>query len=144
MMHKSEDYSLDDLMKQLRLKRKLASGTSVGLVSTNKFDKGGFKMELKKGRIVISKTRRYVRRAKNYLGMYHLSLSEEGSASTPSVESGDFIVENVSFVSINDVTNGMIANVNDMNFSGYFVCSISLWHKRLAHTNVKTIEKNAN
>nr|KAJ0214455.1 hypothetical protein LSAT_V11C400178990 [Lactuca sativa] len=88
---------------------------SKGLVSTDKFDKGGFKMVLERGKIVITKGRRYVGRENNYSGMYHLCLSDEGSVSGPSVESGGSSVASVSSVD------------ND--------------HKCLAHTNVKNIEK---
>ena len=38
----------------------------------------------------------------------------------------------------NDVTN---FEVNEIMFSDYIVCSISLWHKRLAHISIKNIEK---
>nr|KAJ0185273.1 hypothetical protein LSAT_V11C900468360 [Lactuca sativa] len=83
----------------------------------DKFDKEGFNMELEKGMIAITKGRRYVGRVNNCSGMYHLSLSDEGSASSSSVESGGYNVENVSCVGMNDVTDGMIANVNEVNFS---------------------------
>nr|KAJ0226021.1 hypothetical protein LSAT_V11C100034080 [Lactuca sativa] len=43
-----------------------------GLVSTDKFDKGGFKMVLENGKIVITKVRRYVGKANNCFGLYHL------------------------------------------------------------------------
>nr|KAJ0194254.1 hypothetical protein LSAT_V11C800406360 [Lactuca sativa] len=72
--------------------------------------------------------------------MYRLCLSDEGNVSGPSVECGASSVTRVSSVG-NDVIDGLVANVNEVNFSGYIVCSISLWHKRLAHTNVKNIEK---
>nr|KAJ0185864.1 hypothetical protein LSAT_V11C900488360 [Lactuca sativa] len=72
--------------------------------------------------------------------MYRLCLSDEGNVSGPSVECGVSSVARVSSVG-NDVIDGLVANVNEVNFSGYIVCSISLWHKRLAHTNVKNIEK---
>nr|KAJ0208754.1 hypothetical protein LSAT_V11C400162950 [Lactuca sativa] len=72
--------------------------------------------------------------------MYLLCLSDEGNVSGPSVECGVSSVARVSSVG-NDVIDGLVANVNEVNFSGYIVCSISLWHKRLAHTNVKNIEK---
>nr|KAJ0202827.1 hypothetical protein LSAT_V11C500278000 [Lactuca sativa] len=113
---------------------------SKGLVSTDKFDNGGFKMVLERGKIVITKGRRHVGRANNTSGMYHLCLSDEGNVSVPSVECGVSSVASVSGVG-NDVIDGLVANVNEVNFSGYIVCSISLWHKRLAHTNVKNIEK---
>ena len=38
--------------------------------------------------------------------------------------------------------NVIVGNINEVFFN-YSACSISLWHKRLAHTNVKNIEKNA-
>nr|KAJ0212512.1 hypothetical protein LSAT_V11C400170150 [Lactuca sativa] len=52
-----------------------------GLVSVDKFDNGGFMMELEKGMIVITKGIRYVGRANNCSGMYRLCLSDEGSPS---------------------------------------------------------------
>nr|KAJ0219232.1 hypothetical protein LSAT_V11C300107710 [Lactuca sativa] len=116
---------------------------SKGLVSADKLDKGGFKMVLERGKIVITKGRRHVGRANNTSGMYRLCLSDEGNVCGPSVECGVSSVASVSSVG-NDVIDGLVANVNEVNFSGYIVCSISLWHKRLAHTNVKNIEKNAN
>nr|KAJ0226173.1 hypothetical protein LSAT_V11C100009710 [Lactuca sativa] len=58
---------------------------SNGLVSADKFDKGGFKMELENGRIVITKGKRYVGKANNCSGMYRLLLSDEGSVSKHSV-----------------------------------------------------------
>ena len=73
-------------------------------------------MELEKGKIVITKGRRYVGRANNCLVMYHLSFSDQGSASRSSVESGGYNVENVPCVCMNDVIDGMIANVNEMNY----------------------------
>nr|KAJ0204663.1 hypothetical protein LSAT_V11C500280120 [Lactuca sativa] len=113
---------------------------SKGLVSADKFDKGGFKMVLERGKIVITKGRRHVGRANNTSGMYRLCLSDEGNVSGSSVECGVSSVASVSSVG-KDVIDGLVANVNEVNFSGYIVCSISLWHKRLAHTNVKNIEK---
>nr|KAJ0199823.1 hypothetical protein LSAT_V11C600321130 [Lactuca sativa] len=113
---------------------------SKGLVSADNFDKGGFKMVLERGKIVIIKGRRHVGRANNTSGMYRLCLSDEGNVSVPSVECGVSSVASVSGVG-NDVIDGLVANVNEVNFSGYIVCSISLWHKRLAHANVKNIEK---
>nr|KAJ0197577.1 hypothetical protein LSAT_V11C700367030 [Lactuca sativa] len=89
---------------------------SKGLVSTDKFDKGGFKMVLEKGKIVITKGRRYVGRANNCSGMYCLCLSDEGSVCGPSVESGSSSVANVLSVD-NDVIGGLVANVNEVNFS---------------------------
>jgi Integrase core domain/GAG-pre-integrase domain len=112
---------------------------SKGLVSAEKFDKAGFKMVLEKGKIVITRGRIHVGKAMNCSGMYRLSLSDEGNES--GFNSDVSSVESVSSVGRENVTGGLIANVNEMSYSGYFVCSISLWHKRLAHTNIKNIEK---
>nr|KAJ0193134.1 hypothetical protein LSAT_V11C800452380 [Lactuca sativa] len=112
-----------------------------GLVSMDTFDKGGFKMELEKGMILITKGRRYVRRAKNCSRICRLCLSNEGNASGSSVDSNGASVASVSSVASNDVIGGLVANVNEVNFSSYFVCSIYLLHKHLAPTNVKNIEK---
>ncbi|CAI9269464.1 unnamed protein product [Lactuca saligna] len=68
---------------------------SKGLVSADKFDKGGFKMVLERGKIVITKARRYVGRANNTSGMYRLCLRDEGNMSGPSVESGVASVSSV-------------------------------------------------
>nr|KAJ0195168.1 hypothetical protein LSAT_V11C700373410 [Lactuca sativa] len=77
---------------------------SKGFISADKFDKGGFNMLLENGKIIISKGRRYVGRTKNCSIMYHLFLSDEGSASgsrfysngasVSSVASNDAEVEN--------------------------------------------------
>nr|KAJ0209067.1 hypothetical protein LSAT_V11C400185590 [Lactuca sativa] len=117
-----------------------ARGWFVDTGATVHFDKGEFKMVLERGKIVITKGRRHVGRANNTSGMYRLCLSDEGNVSGPIVECGVSSVASVSSVG-NDVIDGLVANVNEVNFSGYIVCSISLWHKRLSHTNVKNIEK---
>ena len=65
-------------------------------------------------------------------------LSDEDSVGRTSVDSND---ASVSIVGINDVIGGLVANANEVKFYGYFVCLISLWNKRLAHTNVKNFEK---
>nr|KAJ0194771.1 hypothetical protein LSAT_V11C700357350 [Lactuca sativa] len=82
-----------------------------GLVSADKFDKGGFKMELEKGRIVITKGRRYVGRGNNCLRMYCLCLDDEGSTSGYSVDSNGESVASVSSVTNNDVIDGLVANM---------------------------------
>nr|KAJ0205914.1 hypothetical protein LSAT_V11C500251280 [Lactuca sativa] len=99
---------------------------SKGFVSSDKFDKGGFKMKLEKGRIMITKGRRYVGRANNCSGMSCLCPSGEGSASGTNVDSNGASVASVSSVTINDVIGGLVTNANEVNFVGYFVCSISL------------------
>nr|KAJ0206321.1 hypothetical protein LSAT_V11C500272090 [Lactuca sativa] len=81
----------------------------------NKFDKGGFKMVLENGKIVITKGRRYVGKANNYYGMYHLCLSDEGSASGYSVDSNGASVASMSSVASNDVTGGLVANAEVEN-----------------------------
>ncbi|KAJ9557645.1 hypothetical protein OSB04_012259 [Centaurea solstitialis] len=116
-----------------------------GLVSADKFDKGGFKMVLENGRIDISRGGAYVGKAVNVSGMYRLVLESDDEVNN--VGSG-------SSSGSNDVTSGVGSNnvlfpfANEVNFSGYFVCSVTssdtsvtLWHKRLAHTNIKNIEK---
>ena len=79
-------------------------------------------MKLEKGGIVITKGRIYVGRANNYLYIVFPLVMRVVQVG----QSGGSNVENVSYVGMNDVTDGMIANVNEVNFSGYFVCSISL------------------
>ncbi|XP_023747638.1 uncharacterized protein LOC111895809 [Lactuca sativa] len=48
-----------------------------GLVSADKFEKGGFKMVLENGKIVITKGGRYVGREKNCSRMYHVEFFED-------------------------------------------------------------------
>ncbi|KAJ9542802.1 hypothetical protein OSB04_029308 [Centaurea solstitialis] len=43
-------------------------------------------------------------------------------------------------VSVLIVVSVIIGNINEVYFN-YSMCSISLWHKRLAHTNIKNIRK---
>ncbi|KAJ9547349.1 LOW QUALITY PROTEIN: hypothetical protein OSB04_019892 [Centaurea solstitialis] len=115
------------------------------LVSADKFDKGGFKMVLENGRIDISRGGAYVGKAVNVSGMYRLVLESDDEVNN--VGSG-------SSSGSNDVTSGVGSNnalfpfANEVNISGYFVCSVTssdtsvtLWHKRLAHTNIKNVEK---
>ncbi|KAJ9566879.1 hypothetical protein OSB04_002845 [Centaurea solstitialis] len=118
---------------------------SKGLVSADKFDKAGFKMVLENGRIDISRGGAYVGKAVNVNGMYRLVLESDDEVNN--VGSG-------SSSGSNDVTSSVGSNnalfpfANEVNISGYFVCSVTssdtfvtLWHKRLAHTNIKNIEK---
>nr|KAJ0215517.1 hypothetical protein LSAT_V11C300106880 [Lactuca sativa] len=79
--------------------------------------------------IVITRGRRYDGRSNNCTRMYHLGLNDKGSVSGSSVDSNGASVVSVSSVSSNDVIGGLVVNVNEVNFSGYFVCSIYLWHK---------------
>nr|KAJ0221694.1 hypothetical protein LSAT_V11C200058570 [Lactuca sativa] len=90
---------------------------SKGLVSTDKFDKDGFKMVLEKGKTAITKGRRYAGRVNNCSGIYHLCLNNEGSVSGPGVESSGASVASVCSVPSNDVIGGLVANVNEVNFS---------------------------
>ncbi|CAI9287608.1 unnamed protein product [Lactuca saligna] len=83
-------------------------GRGDGLVSTDKFDKGGFKMVLEKCKITITKRRRYVGKANSCSGMYCLCLSDEGSVSDPSVESSVASVTSVSSVTSNDVIGELL------------------------------------
>ena len=115
-----------------------------GLVAADKFDRVGFKMEIWNGKIEITKGRTYVGKANNCGGMYRLSLEDEGSERRSFRDSSSIDVPNVDCVDV-CVENGVNVfggnGINEISFSGYFVCSISLWHKRLAHTNIKNIEK---
>ena len=66
-----------------------------------------------------------------------LSGSDESFESTLSSVSDKFVFTVDAFEFENGV---IIGNINAIYFY-YTVCSISLWHKRLAHTNIKNIEK---
>ncbi|KAJ9567237.1 hypothetical protein OSB04_003203 [Centaurea solstitialis] len=71
---------------------------SKGLVSADKFDKGGFKMVLENGRIDISRGGAYVGKAVNVSGMYRLVLESDDEVNN--VGSG-------SSSGSNDVTSGV-------------------------------------
>ncbi|KAJ9547395.1 hypothetical protein OSB04_019938 [Centaurea solstitialis] len=87
---------------------------SKGLVSADKFDKGGFKMELENGRIEISRGGAYFGKAVNVSGMYRLVLESDGEVNH--VGSG-------SSSGSNDVTSGVGSNnamfpfANEVNIS---------------------------
>ncbi|KAJ9547539.1 hypothetical protein OSB04_020082 [Centaurea solstitialis] len=91
------------------------STISKGLVSADKFDKGGFKLELENGRIEISRGGAYVGKAVNVSGMYRLVLESDGEVNH--VGSG-------SSSGSNDVTSGVGSNnvmfpfANEVNISG--------------------------
>ncbi|KAJ9536585.1 hypothetical protein OSB04_un000234 [Centaurea solstitialis] len=91
---------------------------SKGLVSADKFDKGGFKMELENGRIEISRGEAYVGKAVNVSGMYRLVLESDDEVNH--VGSG-------SSSGSNDVTSGVGSNnamfpfANEVNISGVIV-----------------------
>ncbi|KAJ9562187.1 LOW QUALITY PROTEIN: hypothetical protein OSB04_007347 [Centaurea solstitialis] len=121
-----------------------------------------------KSLVSYNRDERYVGRAYNDRGMYRLSLKDRPDDDTNSDESMNggsdddedsddesigsnaMMVEDIAsagsgvrndlFVMDGDV---IVGNINEIYFD-YSVCSISLWHKRLAHTNIKNIEKMQN
>ena len=129
-------------------------GISKGLVSADKFDKNGYKLVIENGRVEFTRGGHYVGQAINLQGMYRLDLNKtygdrvgpgngvsviDVDFSDSSSDSGSDGAGSVSAsTGSNDVTS---FELNEVNFSDYIVCSISLWHKRLAHTNIKNIEK---
>jgi len=136
------------------------------LVSYNKLDENGFGLQGFEGTIMFLKKDRYVGKAYRDKGMHRLSLRnnvdhvmgdsrdqnrwinaldvtrdcEENIETDGVLASGSndfaFLVDAFSFAE----KNVIVGNINEVFFN-YPVCSISLWHKRLAHTNIKNIEK---
>ncbi|GJU83818.1 retrovirus-related pol polyprotein from transposon TNT 1-94 [Tanacetum coccineum] len=94
------------------------------LISVSKLDEHGFKITFESRKVVISKHGVFV--GKGYIlgGMYRV---DDSCGSV-----GKTVKTNVSVVEPYFETNEKS------------VCTISLWHKRLAHTNVKNIEKMKN
>ncbi|KAJ9543865.1 LOW QUALITY PROTEIN: hypothetical protein OSB04_023572 [Centaurea solstitialis] len=96
----------------------------------------------------------YIGKAYLVDGMYHLSLRDDPEDNVGGPDEGNMVTvdeelgsgsssdsifvcgSSDDFVFPNDV---ILGNVNEVFFN-YSVCSISLWHKRLAHTKVKNIE----
>nr|KAJ0198106.1 hypothetical protein LSAT_V11C700355990 [Lactuca sativa] len=85
---------------------------------------------------MITKGRRYVRRAKNCSVMYRLCLSDEGSVSGPSVESRGARVESVSNVASNDVIGGLVANVNEFTKKPFPSVKINTSFLELIHFDI--------
>ncbi|KAI3496568.1 hypothetical protein L1887_38933 [Cichorium endivia] len=130
-------------------------GISKGLISADKFDNNGYKLVIQNGRVEFTRNDFFVGQAINTRGMYRLDLVEgaadhEGSGPDVSVLDFDFsdgvsdsgsdssgTASDSSGTGSNDVTG---FEMNEVNISAYIACSISLWHKRLAHTNFKNIE----
>ncbi|KAJ9561022.1 hypothetical protein OSB04_006182 [Centaurea solstitialis] len=67
-------------------------------------------------------------------------IASDGSGVRNDLVSDSFVFPLDEFVMDGDV---IVGNINEIYFD-YSVCSISLWHKRLAHTNIKNIEKMQN
>ncbi|KAI3815113.1 hypothetical protein L1987_14769 [Smallanthus sonchifolius] len=133
-------------------------GISKGLVSADKFDRNGYKLVLENLRVRFSRNNAFVGQAKNTSGMYRLDLAEdhpeeESENSGVSVINADSSDDGFSSDSgdSSDSVGTSTSDVSDCNFIGfelnaimsfdYIACSISLWHKRLGHTNIKNIEK---
>ncbi|KAJ9557005.1 hypothetical protein OSB04_011619 [Centaurea solstitialis] len=91
---------------------------SKGLVSADKFNKGGFKMELENGRIEISRSGAYVGKAVNVSGMYRLVLESDDEVNHVGSGSSSGSNDVTSSVGSN---NAMFPFANEVNISGYFV-----------------------
>ena len=127
-------------------------GITKGLVSADKFDRNGYKMVIKNLRVKFSLNDIYVGQAKNTGGMYRLDLAEDGiDEEEDSDEGGVSVIDGFGNESDSDSgdsgsdsfyqCNAIGFDLNEIMSSDYIACSISLWHKRLAHTNIKNIEK---
>lgn len=106
---------------------------------------------IKNGEVELILNGFFVGQAINTDGMYQHDLSEDGGdtvgyrhgVSLLDIEfsNGESISDSncgvttsdSSSTSSNDVTN---SEVNEITFSAYIACSISLWHKHLAHKNI--------
>ncbi|KAJ9565484.1 hypothetical protein OSB04_001450 [Centaurea solstitialis] len=134
------------------------------LLSYSKLDSHGFAIRGSDGTIVFSKNDHYIGKASLSRGMYALSL--QGSNPGSKRKAGGRVGENGSNLVILDAVydsdsssdtvfvcgsdddlvfenDVIVGNINEVFFN-YSVCSISLWHKRLAHTNIKNLEKMHN
>ncbi|KAJ9557199.1 hypothetical protein OSB04_011813 [Centaurea solstitialis] len=134
------------------------------LLSYSKLDSHGFAIRGSDGTIVFTKNDHYIGKASLSRGMYALSLQGSNPGSKRKV--GGHVGENGSNLVILDAVydidsssdsvfvcgsdddlvfenDVIVGNINEVFFN-YSVCSISLWHKRLAHTNIKNLEKMHN
>ncbi|KAJ9545520.1 hypothetical protein OSB04_025227 [Centaurea solstitialis] len=134
------------------------------LLSYSKLDSHGFAIRGSDGTIVFTKNDHYIGKASLSRGMYALSL--QGSNPGSKRKAGGHVGENGSNLVILDAVydsdsssdsvfvcgsdddlffenDVIVGNINKVFFN-YSVCSISLWHKRLAHTNIKNLEKMHN
>ncbi|KAJ9535808.1 hypothetical protein OSB04_un001040 [Centaurea solstitialis] len=82
----------------------------------------------------VQMNERYIGKAYLVGGMYHLSVKDSEDDSVGGPNEGNMVTADEEFGS------GSSSDI----FFYYSVCSISLWHKRLAHTNVKNTEKMEN
>ncbi|GJY41386.1 retrovirus-related pol polyprotein from transposon TNT 1-94 [Tanacetum coccineum] len=95
------------------------------LISVSKLDENGFKITFESRKVVISKNGVFVRKGYTLGGMYRV---DDSSGSVGKIQN----------------TNVSVVELPYFETNGKSVCTISLWHKRLAHTNVKNIEKIKN
>ncbi|KAF5775122.1 putative RNA-directed DNA polymerase [Helianthus annuus] len=127
-------------------------GITKGLVSADKFDRNGYKLVIKNLRVKFSLNDIYVGQAKNTGGMYRLDLAEDGiGEEEDSDQGGVSVIDGFGNESDSDSGGSVSSSIGECNAIGfdlneimssdYIACSISLWHKRLAHTNIKNIEK---
>ncbi|GKA09245.1 retrovirus-related pol polyprotein from transposon TNT 1-94 [Tanacetum coccineum] len=95
------------------------------LISVSKLDEHGFKITFESRKVVISKHGVFV--GKGYIlgGMYRV---DDSSGLVGKIQNTNVSVVELPYFETNENS----------------VCTISLWHKRLAHTNVKNIEKMKN
>ena len=92
-------------------------------------NKVGFKLELWNDKIKITKVNSMLERKTNCGGMYRLIIESVVKKSSVVSEGPSVGVSNVASINVFD------GNFTyEISVSSYFVCSISLWHIRLAHT----------
>ena len=95
------------------------------LISVSKLDEHGFKITFESRKVVISKHGVFVGKGYYLGGMYR-------------VDDSSVLVGKIQKLNVSVVELPHFQTIENS------VCSISLWHKRLAHTNVKNIEKMKN
>ncbi|GJZ98344.1 retrovirus-related pol polyprotein from transposon TNT 1-94, partial [Tanacetum coccineum] len=119
---------------------------SMSLVSVGKLNEHGFKVAIESRKVVITKHGLFMGKGYYQEGMYRLNVENEPPKNVSENNHID------SSISSNQIFNSSLSGNFDSNGVSHVfeineisvvspVCSISLWHKRLAHINVKNIEK---
>nr|GEW36853.1 retrotransposon ribonuclease H [Tanacetum cinerariifolium] len=116
---------------------------SKSLVYVGKLDEHGFKIAIESRKVVIAKRGLFVGKGYYQEGMYRLNVEYE---SPKNVSDSNFTTisnqnSHVSLMSNFDYVVDLHGHEINQISVVYLVCSLSLWHKRLAHINVKSIEK---
>ncbi|GKC16783.1 retrovirus-related pol polyprotein from transposon TNT 1-94 [Tanacetum coccineum] len=116
---------------------------SKSLVSVGKLDEHGFKIVIESKKVVITKRGLFVGKGYYQEGMYQLNVENE-SPKNVSDSNITTVSNQISHVSLrsnfDSVADLHVHEINQISVV-YPVFSLSLWHKRLAHINVKNIEK---